>query len=79
MGFSGTGFTGIAGSGTLSGGTAVITSSQVKATSHVYLTDTSNGANEGTLSVGTITPGTSFAVNSSNASDANTFNYLLIP
>jgi len=78
MGFSG-GSPIVTGSGTLSGGTGTISNRQVKATSVILLTDTSNGANQGTLSVGTITPGIGFVVNSSNVTDANTFNYLLKP
>lgn len=67
-----------AGTGTLSGGTATISTTVVTASSLVFLTDTSNGVNIGILSVGTITAGTSFVVNSSNALDTSTFNWLII-
>lgn len=66
------------GSGTLSGGTVTIANTSVTASSIIFLTDTSNGANLGILSVGTIIASTSFVVNSSNALDAGTFNYLII-
>lgn len=73
-----TGTNASAGTGTLSSGTATINTTAVTASSLIFLTDTSNGANLGTLSVGTKTAGTSFVVNSSNALDAATFNWLII-
>lgn len=74
----GTGSNASIGTGTLSAGTATISTTAVTASSLVFLTDTSNGANIGTLSVGTITAGTSFVVNSSNALDASTFNWWIV-
>lgn len=67
------------GSGTLSSGTATISNTAVTAASVIMLTDTANGANLGILSVGTVTAGVSFVVNSSNAADGGTFAYLLMP
>lgn len=67
------------GTGTLSGGTATIATTAVTSSSIIFLTDTGGGiANIGALSVGTITNGTSFVVDSTNASDASTFNWLII-
>jgi hypothetical protein len=66
------------GSGTLSGGTVTIANTSVTAASIIFLTDTSNGANLGVLSVGVITAGDGFVVNSSNALDSGTFNFLII-
>jgi hypothetical protein len=67
-----------AGTGTLSAGTVTISASRVLAGSRIILTPTSKSANSGILSVGTITGGTGFVVNSTNASDANTFNYEIL-
>lgn len=73
-----TGTNASAGTGTLSAGTVTVSTTAVTANSLIFLTDTSNGANIGVLSVGTKTPGTSFVVNSSNALDSSTFNWLII-
>lgn len=69
---------GAVGTGTLSSGAATVANTSVAASSMIYLTDTSNGANLGTISVGTITPGTGFTVASSNTLDSDTFSYLII-
>ncbi len=66
------------GTGTLVAGTVTIATTAVTAASLIWLCDTSNGANLGILSVGVITPGVSFVVNSNNALDAGTFNWLII-
>jgi hypothetical protein len=73
-----TGADGSVGSGTLSGGTATISTTAVTSNSLIFLTDTSNGANIGTLSVGSITSGTSFIINSSNVLDSSTFNWFMV-
>lgn len=67
------------GTGTLSGGTATISTTKVTASSRVFLTDTGGGvlANIGALYVGTVTAGTSFVVNSSNALDSSNFNWII--
>ena len=69
-----------AGTGTLSGGTATISTTAVTASSLIFLTDTGGGvfANIGSLTVGTITAGTSFVVTSTNVLDSSTFNWLII-
>lgn len=66
------------GTGTLAAGTVTIADTAVTANSQIFLTDTSNGANLGVLSVGTIIAGTSFVVNSSNIADVGTFGYLIV-
>lgn len=69
------------GTGTLAAGTVTISTTAVTASSKVFLTDTSASlTNVGTLSVPTssITAGTSFVVNSSNALDVSTFNWFII-
>lgn len=68
------------GTGSLSSGTSTISTTAVKSTSLIFLTDTGGGvgANIGALEVGTITGQTSFVVNSSNALDSSNFNWLII-
>lgn len=65
------------GTGTLSGGTATISTTAVAANSRIFLTDTGGGANIGSLTAGTITAGTSFVVNSTNVLDSSTFNWII--
>jgi hypothetical protein len=74
----GSGHAGNAGSATLSAGAVTISTSKVRTGSRVFLTPTSKSANSGILTVGTITNGTSFVVNSTSTSDANTFNWEII-
>lgn len=68
------------GSGTLTGGTATISTTAITTNSKVFLTDVTTGAltNVGSLTVGTIVNGVSFVVNSTNPLDASGFNYLII-
>lgn len=68
------------GTGTLSGGTATVSNTSVTANTRIFLSDQGGGvlANIGSLSVGTVTAGTSFVVNSSNALDSSKFAWLLI-
>lgn len=66
------------GTGTLSGGTATITTPLITPSSLVFLTPLSGGAHLGELSVGTITTATSFVVNSSNALDTSVFNWFIV-
>lgn len=66
------------GTGVLVAGTVTIANTSVTATSKIFLTDTSNGANLGVLSVGAINAGVSFVVNSSQGLDTGSFNYLIV-
>lgn len=66
------------GSGTLASGTATILTTAVTASSLIFLTATSTSSNQGILSVGTLTAGTSFVVNSTNSLDTNTFNWWIV-
>lgn len=74
----GTAFSVVAfGSGTLASGTATV--ANAKAVTGAYIFPVGIGTtNAGFLSVGTINSGTSFGVNSSNASDARVFSYFII-
>lgn len=65
------------GSGTLNGsGTVTISTTRVFTNARIQLTRTSSGT--GVLYRGTITSGTSFVVNSSNGSDAGTFDWAIL-
>src|SRR5439155_9821959 len=67
------------GTGTLSSGTVVISTTAVTVNSFIFLTDTSAGiVNVGALTVSAITPGANFTVKSTNVADTGTFNWLII-
>ncbi len=65
------------GTGTLSGGTVIINTTAVTASSLIFIQYTSC-SNCGSTYIGTITAGTSFVVNSTNGSDASTFNWWIV-
>lgn len=67
------------GTGTLSGGTLVVSTTKVTASSRIFLTDTGGGvlANIGALYISARSAGTSFTVSSSNALDTSTFNWII--
>lgn len=65
------------GTGTLSGGTVTIANTSVTANTRVFITMRTHGPNSGFVSVA-VTPRSGFTVSSSNSSDGNSFNWLLI-
>lgn len=65
------------GTGTLASGTATIANTSVTANTRVFVTMRTHGPNSGFVSV-SVNAGVGFTVSSSNASDGNTFNWLLI-
>lgn len=70
---------GVMGSGTLSSGSATISTTAVTAASFIFLTDTSSGiVNVGTLTVSSISAGTNFIVKSTNVADSGTFNWVIL-
>ena len=75
-----TGSTGTVGKIILTAGTATVSTSAVRTTSYIFLTDVDSGAsvNIGTPTVGTITNNTSFVINSTNALDTSTVNWFII-
>jgi hypothetical protein len=74
-----TGTNASAGTGTLVGGTATISTTAVTANSVIFLQDTSSSTtNVGVLTVSSKTAGTSFVVTSTIALDTSTFNYLIV-
>lgn len=68
------------GTATLAAGTVTVATTAVTAASKIFLTDAGGGvlANIGSLSVGTVTAGTSFVANSSNVLDTSNVNWLII-
>ena len=69
------------GTATLSGGTITVTTPAALTNSVILLTDATTGAltNVGTATVGTVTNGVSFVINSSNILDASNINYTITP
>lgn len=68
------------GQSTLSGGTVTVSTTCTPSTAEgIFLTDATTGSlvNIGTPTVGTITGGTSFVINSSNALDASNVNWVI--
>lgn len=65
-------------SGAMTAGSITINTTAVTSNSLIFLTHASVGGTQGTLSVGTITAGTSFVINSSSALDTSTVNYWII-
>lgn len=74
-----TGANASAGTGTLVGGTATISTTAVTANSLIFLTDTASSiTNVGSLIVSAKTAATSFVVTSTLALDTSSFNWLII-
>lgn len=59
-------------------GTVTVANTAVNANSRIYLTPQITGGTAGFLNVGTITPGTSFVIHSSNAADTSTVAWLIV-
>jgi hypothetical protein len=67
------------GTATLSSGSVTVSTTAVTASSYIYLTHTgSSTAALGVLYPASVSAGTSFAIKSSNGSDADTVNWLLV-
>lgn len=65
-------------SAAMTAGTITINTTAVTANSQIFLTHATLGGTQGILSVGTVTAGTSFVINSSSATDTGTVNWLII-
>lgn len=65
-------------SGAMTAGTITISNTRVTANSRIFLTHATLGGTQGILSVGTITAGTSFVINSSSVLDTGTVNWIII-
>lgn len=66
------------GTAVLVAGTVTVSHTEVKADSRIWLCHLVAGGTLGILSVGTITAGTSFVINSTNAADTSTVCYLIL-
>lgn len=67
------------GTGTLSGGTATISTTKVTASSRIFVSDQGGGvlANIGALYISAVSAGTSFTVSSSNVIDSSNFAWII--
>lgn len=65
-------------SAAMTAGTITISTTAVTASSKIFLTHATVGGTPGVLSVGTITAGTSFVINSSSGSDTSTVNWWIV-
>ena len=65
-------------SAAMTAGSITISTTAVTASSLIFLTNALPGGTVGTLSVGTITAGTSFVINSSSATDTSKVNWWII-
>jgi hypothetical protein len=59
-------------------GTVTVDTTAVTVSSVILVYAATPGGTQGTLSIGTITAGTSFVINSSSSTDTSTVNYLII-
>jgi len=66
------------GQAVLIAGTVTVSTAEVVASDGIVLSRVLTGGTEGTLSVGTITAGTSFVINSSNAADTSTIFWQIV-
>lgn len=66
------------GTGVLVAGTVTINTTKVTANSRIFLTVQVAGGTQGILSVGTVTAGTSFVINSTNAADTSTVAWIIV-
>jgi hypothetical protein len=62
----------------LVGGTVTVSTTAVASTSEIFLTNRITGGTIGSLSVGTVTAGTSFVINSTNVLDTSTICWLIV-
>lgn len=65
------------GTAVLVAGTVTVSTTAVTANSKIFLTCGVVGGTQGILSVGTIVAGTSFVINSSNAADTSSINWII--
>ncbi len=65
-------------SGAMTAGTITISTTAVTADSKIFLTHATIGGTAGVLSVGTITAGTSFVINSTSGTDTGTINWWIV-
>ncbi len=66
------------GTAVLVGGTVTVANTSVTASSLILLTVQLTGGVQGNLSIGTVTAGTSFIINSNNVADTSTVGYMIV-
>lgn len=76
--FIATGSNASVGTSTLVGGTVTVSTTAVTASSKIFITRGVTGGTEGHLSIGTITAGTSFVINSSSGSETSQINWWIV-
>jgi len=62
----------------LVGGTVTVNTTFVESSSEIFLTNRITGGTPGLLSVGTVTNGTSFVINSASGTDTSTISWLIV-
>ena len=73
-----TGGGGSMGQATLVAGTVTVSNTSVTTASRIFLSVHSIGGTAGVITLGTVTAGASFVINSSSSSDTSTINWLII-
>ncbi len=68
----------IVGRAVLVGGTVTVNTTAIQSADEIFLTNRITGGTVGFLSVGTVTAGTSFVINSSSALDTSTISWMII-
>jgi hypothetical protein len=66
------------GTAVLSSGTVTVSNTAITASSLVFLTPQVAGGTQGVPTLGTVTAGVNFVINSSNALDSSTIAYLIM-
>lgn len=68
----------IVGRAVLVGGTVTVNTSSIQSADEIFLTNRITGGTAGLLSVGTVTDGTSFVINSASGTDTSTISWMII-
>lgn len=69
---------GACGTAVLVAGTKTVTTTKARTTSLIFLTVKTPGGTQGYLSVGTVTDGTSFVINSTSGSETSTVAWMIV-
>lgn len=68
----------IVGRAVLVGGTVTVNTTAIQAADEIFLTNRITGGTPGLLSVGTVTAGTSFVINSASGADTSTISWIIV-
>lgn len=77
LGCQSTGTAAVCGTATLVAGTVTVSTTAVNAGSIIYIARRTNGGTLGGESVGTVTPGVSFVINSTSGTDTSAINWII--